>query len=168
MSKRQARQPIYLRTARLVDPATGHQVSALVPAGAADVEMIRERGVTIGQMLRADLTKPRNPEFHRLAHALGDLVRKNIEGFEECTAHGAIKRLQEVSGIGCDITRTEIPSVGVLVSKQPRSIAFDSMDQGEFFELVRSLCRFIAERYWPQCTAEEVEQMVELMPLEGA
>jgi len=167
MSKK-ARQPLYLRTVRLVDPATGQQVSALVPAGAADAEAIRERGVTIGQMLRADLTKPRNPEFHRLAHALGDLVRKNIDGFSDTTAHGAIKRLQEQSGIGCDVTRTDIPGLGVLVSKQPKSIAFDSMDQGEFYELVRSLCRFIAERYWPQCTAEEVEAMVDLMPGEVA
>lgn len=162
------RQPVYLRAVRLVDPATGQQVSAMVPACAADAEMIRERGVTIGQMLRADLTKPRNPEFHRLAHALGDLVRRNLDGFSDCTAHGAIKRLQEVSGIACDVTRTEIPGVGVLVSKQPRSIAYDSMDQGEFYELVHSLCKFIVERYWPQCTAEEVEQMIELMPLEGA
>lgn len=164
MSKR---QPVYLRTARLIDPATGQQVSALVPAGHADAQAIRERGVTIGQMLRADLTKPRNPEFHRLAHALGDLVCKNIDGYSDCTAHGAIKRLQERSGIGCEVTRTEIPEVGVLVSKKPKSIAFDSMDQGEFYELVRSLCRYIAERYWPQCTAEEVEEMIELMPLEG-
>lgn len=160
------RQPVYLRVVKLIDPATGNVVPALVPAGAADNSVLRDRGLKTGALVRADVTRPRNPEFHRLAHALGTLVRVNIDGFERYEAHGALKKLQQDSGHGCEETIIEVPGMGSLLCRQPRSIAFDCMDQGEFYQLMRNLCRYIAETYWPQCTPEQVEQMVDLMPLE--
>jgi hypothetical protein len=35
------------------------------------------------------------------------------------------------------------------------------MDEGEFHEAARAMCRFIAEKYWPDLTPEQVEQMAE-------
>lgn len=164
MSKR---QPIYLKTRRLVDPDTGAQVSALVPAGAADYNQIRERGVTIGQLLRADLTRPRNSEFHRLAHKLADLVRQNIDDFSGLGAHEALKRLQEQAEVECDVTLTDIPGLGTLRSVKAKSIAFDAMDQTRFYQLVRAISTYISTTYWPQCSPEEVESMIQLMPEEA-
>lgn len=166
MSKRKARQPIYLRTRRLIDPASGAEVSAMVPAGAADAALIRERGVTIGQLLRGDITQPRNYEYHKLAHRLGDLVRENIDGFEGLDAHQTLKKLQEDSEVECDVTLTEIPGVGTLRSVQPRSMAFDAMEQGEFYQFMRGLSQHIVRRYWPQCSPEEIAGMIDLMPQE--
>ena len=165
MSKR---QPVYLRTVRLIDPQTGAEVSAFVPAGHADASTIRERGITIGNTLRADITRPRNVQFHRLAHAIGGLVAQNIEAFEGMGQHQALKQLQFESGVECDVTRTEVPGVGVLESKRPRSLAFDAMEQSAFYEFVAGVCGYIARTYWPMCTPEQVEQMAEAMVREAA
>ena len=58
--------------------------------------------------------------------------------------------------------------MGTLVSKQPRSLAFESMEQGEFFELMKSLCRHIAETYWSHLTPEAVQEMAESFVEESA
>ena len=63
---------------------------------------------------------------------------------------------------------TDVLGFGVLVSKQPRSIAFDRIDQGHFFELMIELSTYIAKTYWPQCTAEQIEEMVLAMIQERA
>ncbi|MBW5800659.1 hypothetical protein [Halomonas elongata] len=162
------RPRVYMRARKLIDPATGQMVGAFMPAGAADASIVRGRGYKDGELLRADLFLPRHLEFHRLAHALGGLVAENIEGFEGLDHHQAIKRLQEKSGEGCEITRTEVPGFGVLEHRAPYSIAFDEMDQAEFYKLMRALCRFIASEYWPHLEPEQVEEMIELMPTEAA
>ena len=141
---------------------------ALVPADAHSQQRLRERGYRVGDVLAAELVKPRSPGFWRLAHRIGTLCVESIDAFQGLTAHQAIKKLQFDAGIGCDITETEIPGLGTLVSRQPRSLAFESMEQGEFFELMQSLCRHIAETYWPHMTAEQVQEMAESFVEEGA
>jgi hypothetical protein len=168
MSQKVKRQPIYLRARQMIDPETGAKESVLVPGGAADKKSISERGVVMGDLLRAQIDKPRNVEFHRLAHKLADLVRENIDDFEGLDAHGALKRLQEEARVECDITRTWLPQLGMMEHAKARSIAFDSMEQGEFYQLVRGISRHIAQEYWPQCTPEEIERMIDLMPEETA
>lgn len=159
------RQPVYFRAVKLIDPASGAEVSAFVPAGAADANTIKERGIKIGSVLRSDLTRPRNIEFHRLAHAIGGLVADNVEKFAGKNHHEVLKQLQFESGVECDVTRTELPEFGmVLESKQPRSLAFDCMEQGQFYDFVRGVCAHIASEYWPQCTPEEIESMANAMP----
>ncbi|MCE3025750.1 hypothetical protein [Salinicola sp. DM10] len=162
------RQPVYLRAMQMIDPRTGAVVSALVPASGTDQQVIRERGVTIGNVLRADLTQPRNQQFHRLAHAIGGLCVEHIDAFEGLGQHDALKKLQRESGVECDISYIEIPGGGALEHRQPRSMAFDSMDQGQFFQFVSALCGYIARTYWPSCTAEEVEAMADAMVKEAA
>lgn len=137
---------------------------ALVPADAHSQQRLREKGYRVGDILAAELIKPRHPGFWRLAHRIGALCVESIDAFHGLTAHQAIKKLQFDAGIGCDITETEIPGVGVLVSRQPRSLAFESLDQGEFFELMKSLCRHIAETYWPHLSAEQVQEMADTFP----
>ena len=141
---------------------------ALVPADAHSQQRLRERGYRVGDVLAAELIKPRHPGFWRLAHRIGTLCVESIDAFQGLTAHQAIKRLQVDAGVGCDITETEIPGLGVLLSKQPRSLAFESMEQGEFFELMKSLCRHIAEAYWPHLSAEQVQEMAESFVEESA
>lgn len=168
MASRSKRPPIYLRAARLVDPATGQEVSALIPATKGDQDQIARRGVKINQVVRTSLTRPRSLINHRMAHALGGLVVEHIEGFEECDYHEAIKKLQRESGVGCEQLDIEVPGVGTLRVNQPHSIAFDEMDESEFVGLLRGLCRHIATAHWPSMTPEQVEDMVQLMPGEVA
>ncbi|MEA3250161.1 MAG: hypothetical protein U9Q35_01055 [Pseudomonadota bacterium] len=168
MSKRKSKPPVYLRAARLVDPRTGAEVSAFVPAGHADQSEIQRKGVKIGGYVRASLSKPRDIVNHRRAHVLGSLVIENIDGFEECDYHAALKRLQRESGVFCEQMEVEVPGVGTLGVNVPKSMAFDEMDETEFDEMVRGLCRHIATRYWPTLTPEQVEEMTRVMPGEAA
>ena len=141
---------------------------ALVPADAHSQQRLREKGYRVGDILAAELIKPRHPGFWRLAHRIGALCVQNIDAFSSLSPHQAIKKLQFDTGLWCDITETEIPGLGTLVSKQPRSLAFESLDQGEFYELMKGLCGHIAATYWPHLSAEAVQEMAESFVEESA
>ena len=100
--------------------------------------------------------------------ALSDLLRAEdydvIDAFNGLNAHQAIKKIQADAGLECDVTHTDIPGLGVLVSKQPRSLSFESMEQGQFYEFTRAACRHIASTYWPHLTAEQVQEMADTFP----
>ena len=157
-------RPIYLRVARLMVPETGEIVGALIPDGDIDRRLMRERGYHLGQQVRATLAAPRNCRFHRLVHGLGGIVAGQVPGFEGMTAHAAIKRLQTESGMYCDESAVDVPGVGALMIRQPQSIAFDSMDEGDFRRLWAGICAHLITRYWPGLTPEQIEHMVDLMP----
>ena len=137
---------------------------ALVPADAHSQQRLRERGYRVGDVLAAELVKPRSPGFWRLAHRIGTLCVESIEAFHGLNAHQAIKKIQADAGLECDVTHTDIPGLGVLVSKQPRSLSFESMEQGQFYEFTRAACRHIASTYWPHLTAEAVQEMADIFP----
>ncbi len=141
--------------------------AAWVAASATDANLMRERGYKPGAVARADIKSPRNLGFHRLAHAIGGLAADHIDRYHGMGQHKALKELQFDSGIECDVTRTEVPGVGTLESKKPRSLAFASMEQEPFFQFVSGICSYIATEYWPQCTPEQVEEMAQAMVSEG-
>jgi hypothetical protein len=43
----------------------------------------------------------------------------------------------------------------------PKSLSYDSMDEMEFREAIKTICRYMAMRYWPSMTAEEIEAIAE-------
>lgn len=45
----------------------------------------------------------------------------------------------------------------------PRSLSYESMDQGEFHEVVKTICKYVSRRYWPSLTPEAIEEMAEAM-----
>ncbi|MCC4588732.1 DUF1367 family protein [Xanthomonas sp. NCPPB 1067] len=150
-AKRAAR-PIYLVVRKLIDPDTGELVGALVPANQIDSRLLRERRFNVGREIRAELKQPRNPAFHRMVHALGHLMVDGIEGFETLTAHDAIKRVQTEAGVFCEPFEIDLGPLGKASVAQPRSIAFDEMDEGEFGEFFRGICDHIDKRYLPGLT----------------
>lgn len=150
MSKR---EKIYLRVVK----------GALVPADSYAESKLRERGYHLNDLLAADLTKPRNPRFNRLVHQLGQLVVANIDAFHGLDAHIAIKRLQIEGKVACDEIGIMVPGYGMVIQFIPRSISYVSMDEGEFQDAARGISRTIAERYWPDCTPEQIEDMAMVM-----
>ena len=136
---------------------------AFVPADSYTLNRLRERGYRIGDILAGEFTKPRNPGFWGLAHRLGEFCISSIDAFTGLKAHDALKKIQIDGGIECEITHTDIPGVGVLVSKKPRSLSFESMDQGEFYEVMRAMSRHIADKYFPHMSAEAIERMAGCM-----
>ena len=148
-----AREKIFLRVIK----------GALVPADDSAREKLRDRGFCAGDVLQADLAKLRNPKFNRLVHRIGLLVVANLEAFDGLDGHGALKRLQLEGNIACDEQTVEYPSVGKCLVRIPRSLSFADMDEGEFQEVARAMCRLIAERYWVEMTPEQIEEMAESM-----
>lgn len=144
---KRARRPVYLVVRRLVDPATGEVVGALVPAHPIDQRLLKERRFNVGREIRAELKQSRNPAFHRLVHAVGALLVDHVDGFDTMTSHDAIKRVQREAGVHCDQLEIDLGPAGKALVSQPRSIAFDEMDEGEFSELFRGLTDHIDRHY---------------------
>ena len=151
---KRATRPVYLLVRKLIDPDTGELVGALVPANLIDQRLLRERKFHTGREVRAELKQPRNPAFHRLAHALGHLLVDNLDGFESLSAHDALKRIQTEAGVCCEPLEIDLGPLGPVTVMQPRSIAFDEMDGGEFEEFFRGICDHIDSRYLPGLTGE--------------
>jgi hypothetical protein len=107
-----------------------------------------------------ELRCPRNPGFHRLAHAIGGLAADNLDEFEGMDGHAVLKRLQIESGIGCD-------EMAVMMNKRPtiyrvpRSLSFSSMGQDEFKDVMTGLCAHLCKAYWPETDVDEVLAMAE-------
>lgn len=139
----------------------------LRPADGYSAKRMTERGYAVGDKLLNDLTKPRNPGFWRLAHKMGTMVLKNVEGYEGLDAHEALKRLQIEGNIACDL----IPAFMVIMEQKilvkqriPISMSYASMDEGEFRGVMRQFCEFIAREYWPSLTPDTIAEMAEAMP----
>lgn len=133
------------------------------PADGSTAARMRERGYRVGDLVFAEFKKPRHPGFHRLAHQLGTLVAENIDAFEGMDQHKVLKRLQYESGVGCEVMSVRVPGLGAAEVRIPLSLSFESMDDGEFREVMRGLCRHIAAEYWPDLEPEQVEDMAGVM-----
>ena len=131
----------------------------LQPFDAATTEALRAKGYKVGDVLHADLAKPRSPGFHRLAHQLGGMLAENLDTFDGMPAHAVLKRLQWEGNIGCEEFGAQAPGLGLVMVRIPRSLSFQSMDDGEFREVMTALCRYVSKTYWPTCTPEQVEAM---------
>lgn len=144
---KRARRPIYLVVRRVVDPDTGEEIGALVPAHPIDRRLMKERRFHAGREVRAELKQPRNPAFHRLAHAVGHLLVDNVEAFRDMDAHGAIKEIQAKTGVCCEPLEIDLGSLGKVTAQVPRSLAFDEMSEDEFAQLFEAITAYIGEHY---------------------
>jgi len=137
---------------------------ALIPADKFAEDDLRSKKYNIGDIVFGVITKPRNPKFNRLVHKIGVLCKQNIEGFESIETHAVIKRLQIESRVACDQIGIEVPGyLGLVYQWIPRSLSFESMDEAEFYEAAKGICNHISQRYWPSLSADEIENMAELM-----
>lgn len=141
---------------------------ALVPASELAVQALRKKGLKIGDQVSVDIRRSRNPEFHRLAHVLGQMLVENLETFAGLDAHAVLKRLQWESGVACDEMAVNVPNVGMVTVRIPQSLSFDTMDQGDFYALYTALCNHVRRTYWSALPEGEVERMAELFTREVA
>jgi hypothetical protein len=135
----------------------------IVPANAEAIRILRERGFKVGDVVMADLVMPRNLAFNNLAHQLGNLIAENIEAFDGMKAHDVLKRIQVEASIECDETVTDVPGLGRMVFRKPRSLSFASLDQGEFYGFVRQVCDYVSKTYWPGVSPERIARMADCM-----
>ena len=161
--KAQPRRRVYLR---YVSPRRSGGPAGFVPADAVSEELVRRKRLRQGDLVRADVTKTdeRNGRQWRAAHALGKLIAENSEQFEEFASdpHAALKRLQVLSGVGCDDQLISHPGLGKMLVRTPRSLAFDEMPQDEWEAVYSGFCEYIRTHVWPGLTDEQIQDMARL------
>lgn len=137
-----------------------------VPADASAATALRSLGHRVGDLVFADFTKPRNPQFNRLVHAFGALLAQNLDAFTGRDSHSVLKRLQIEGDIGCDNIALNFPGIGPCEYRVPRSLSFESMGEDEFSTVYRQFSEYVSRKYWPDSTPEKIERMAELMASE--
>lgn len=135
----------------------------LVPDDELTVERMRQKGYHVGDVLSATLKKARNPGFHRLAHVFGKMVADNVERFNGADAHRVLKLLQYEADVGCERLEVVLKGFGLVEVRVPQSLGFENMDEGEFRDVFRALCEHVSNTYWPDCTADQIENMAATM-----
>jgi hypothetical protein len=146
-------EPIYLRVIK----------GGLSPADSYAESQLRAKNFKIGDIIKADIRKLRNQKFNRLVHRIGQLCAANIEAFSGLDAHTCIKRLQIEGKIACREIGVMVHGYGMVIQFIPRSMSFDSMDETEYHDCSKRICRLISERYWPNLGPEQIEQMAGVM-----
>ena len=144
-------EPVYLRIIQ----------GGLIPADNYAQEQLRNKKFKIGDVVKCEVRKLRNQKFNRLVHRIGQLCAANIEAFSGLDAHTCDKRLQIEGKIACDEIGIMIPGYGMVIQFIPRSLSFDSMDQAEYQDVAKRICRLIAERYWTDLEQDQIEEMAE-------
>jgi len=144
----------------------GHERAAFVAADELTGARLKSKGYHLNDIIFAEFKKPRNPAFHGLAHVFGTMVVENIEAFQGMDAHSALKRLQIESGIGCHEIAIVLDGMHCMY-RVPTSLSFESMDESAFKSVFKGLAEYVASKYWPDLTTDQVEQMAAAMPLAG-
>lgn len=157
------RKPVYLTVRKLVDPETGELIGALVASTKWDARAMKERGLHVGAQVRADLKRPRNVKWWRLAHVLGAFLADNVEGFEALAMHDAVKRLQELSGIGCIEETFDLGAIGIVKRTVAESLNFDDMDEGRWSELWAGWTEWLRREKWGALDTSQIEQVEQLI-----
>lgn len=132
-----------------------------MPADDYTKKRLRELGYKVGDLLFAEFSKPRNPEFHKLAHRIGVLLSRSIDDFNGLDAHEVLKKLQLDAEIECEESRAIVPGLGVMRVLTAISLAYESMEQGRFYRFTRKIYDYIALKYWPDMTPEQIAEMAE-------
>ncbi len=144
---KRARRPVYATVRRVADLETGEERLAILAAHPIDRRLMKERGYRVGDELRIEIKRPRNPAFHRLLHAIGGLMVDNVEDFRDLDSHEAIKRLQRESGVCCEPMEIDLGQLGKVPVNVPQSLAFDEMDESDFERLFKGITQHIEDKY---------------------
>lgn len=135
---------------------------------------MRRRKIRRGDMVRLVVSKPRNYGHWCKAHQLGTLIAENIDDFAEfqlengrVDSHGALKKLQRMSGVECQDTEMILPNIGKLLVREPLSLAFDEMDQTRFDAAYARFCQYLINTWWEGRGLDQaqIEQMASLVGL---
>ena len=137
-------------------------VGCLIPADRLAQDECREARLRVGQEYRVEIRQDRNPAFHRLAHAFGKLLADNCDEFTGMSGHAVLKRLQVEADAGCTEMLVKLEGVQVFY-RIPISLAYGSMDEIQFREIVRKMASHALRRYldWKDMDAEDLIQMAE-------
>ena len=151
MTKRQKPETFHMKVIK----------GGFAPADPYTASRLRQRGYHIDDIVGCTFRKLNNPKFNRLVHRIGQLCVANIEAFHGMEAHSVLKRLQWEGNIWCDEMGVVVPGVGLAMVRIPKSLDFETVDDGERHVIARAFCRWIAENYWKGLTEDQISEMAE-------
>ena len=166
-AKKTHRRYVYMKWRRLVDPATGEEVRALVACSATDRSILASRKFRQDWRVRCEIKNPRHEGFHRLVHQFGTFLVMHVASYSHFIAmngkpdsHAAVKECQARSGAGCERVTydMDVPGMGMMqVSRmEPRSISFDELDEDEFQTVFRQMVEYTSENDYPDLLPDQV------------
>lgn len=153
MSSKQVKHLIMMKVAK----------GALVPADRFAEAELRNRHYTIGEVVQVEILKLRSPGFNRLVHEFGVLLKESVDSLSLLSPHEIIKRLQTESGIECDEIALRMDGHNVMY-RIPRSLSFDSMEEGVFRVFFHNISEYVVAAYFPEMTPEDVMALLPMMP----
>ena len=127
-------------------------LGSLRPADEQSEDWLRK--IANGDLVMAEIKRPRNLEHHCKMFALLNMVCQNIEHPKD--PHVLLKYIQQVTGLHCEIIHSSIHGT----QKIPKSIAFHNMDQLEFEPFYNALVDFIVAHVLPGINKTELENEV--------
>jgi len=134
-----------------------------IPASKYAEDELRSRKFSVGDVVIVTVNKPRNPQFYRLAHAMGKMLAENLDAFTGKDWHDVLKTVQLQGGIYCEDSIVEIGAGTKVKVSKPQSLSFESMDETDFSDFYQQVCRYVAATYWPELTPEKIEEMAWVM-----
>lgn len=194
VAKRQAKRAaraVYGTLERVAVLSTGEERLGILASHPIDRALMKERGYKEGDELRLEIKHARNAKFHRLLHAVGQVMVDNVDGWEHLNAHDAVKRLQLESDTCCETVEmgassviqallaacesvlgqgaakmlaAVLPEIKTIPVRVAESLAFDEMTPERFDQLFKGVTKHIDDNYSPDFTSDakaEYLQMVE-------
>lgn len=147
---------VYLTTADV--QYQGRTVRALVPGDRWSAA--RLAAVKVGRMILCWTHAARNGKQHRLLWALATLIAENTERFQD--AEHVVDQFKFVTG---HVVRRRyfVPEIGMIEQLAPKSIAYESMSQGEFEIWFAKVLDYVQAEIWPGIGNEIVRAEVAVM-----
>lgn len=110
-------------------------------------------GIGQGEIVKAEIKRPRNPQHHRLFWALASIVAANSEHWR--SAEDVVTALKFATG---HTEQFKMPSGQVY--ELPRSISFAAMNQDAFDAFYDRCIRVIVEKWLPGVSEDGLRQEV--------
>jgi hypothetical protein len=119
--------------------------------------MLRAKKYRVGDLVRAELSKPRYAKHHRLVFAT---LRKVIDNLDTPMTE---YQLLSILKIKMGRVETFIDSASGKVYYIPESIAFDAMEEGDFSQFHKEMNRVISRDYLPGMSEAQVAELAMMM-----
>ena len=128
----------------------------LTPVDEAGTDALRR--LKRGPFVMAEITQPRNLQFHRLWRALASITWDNVDHEEYPSVEDLIARIK--IGVG---HRDRLVFEGGIVAFIPRSLSFAKCSEQEFTEFFDKATDWIIQNILPGVTREDMRAEIETM-----
>lgn len=128
---------------------------SLIPDGERDAERLKR--FKVGDVIKAEVTKPRNYANHKRLFSLLTLIAETSDVYDN--VEKALVAVKIASG---HVDFLPNPETGELVAV-PRSIAYESMDEIQFSEWFESAINAVLAHICPHMNRMAIEQATDLV-----